>query len=148
MQVGGYENLGFVSIDYKNHVNSKRREALKRRDGCAVINHFQKMQLEDQSYFYLIQLDDDNQIMNIFWVDSRSIVDYGHFGDVLCFDTTYRTNSYGRSFAPFIGVNHHKQSIIFGVALPYDETIISFKWLFETFLSAMFGKQPRTIFTN
>ena len=25
---------------------------------------------------------------------------------------------------------------------------MSFKWLFETFLSAMLGKQPRTIFTN
>ena len=25
---------------------------------------------------------------------------------------------------------------------------MSFKWLFETFLSAMVGKQPRTIFTN
>ena len=33
MQVGGYENLGFLNVDYKNHVNSKRREALKRGDG-------------------------------------------------------------------------------------------------------------------
>ena len=38
------------------------------------------MQLEDPSYFYSIQLDDDNQIMNIFWANSRSIVDYGHLG--------------------------------------------------------------------
>ncbi|XP_065636333.1 protein FAR1-RELATED SEQUENCE 5-like [Quercus suber] len=148
MQVGGYENLGFLNVDYKNHVNSKRRVALKRGDGRAVMDHFTKMQLEDPSYFYSIQLDDDNQILNIFWADSRSIVDYGHFGDVICFDTTYRTNSYGRPFAPFIGVNHHKQSIIFGAALLYDETITSFKWLFETFLSAMSGKQPKTIFTD
>ncbi|KAK9993571.1 hypothetical protein SO802_023274 [Lithocarpus litseifolius] len=148
MQVGGYENLGFLNVDYKNHVNSKRREALKKGDGRAVMDYFRKMQLEDPSYFYSIQLDDDNQILNIFWADSRSIVDYGHFGDVICFDTTYRTNSYGRPFAPFIGVNHHKQSIIFGVALLYDETIMSFKWLFETFLSAMSGKQPKTIFTD
>ena len=112
MQVGGYENLGFLNVDYKNHVNSKRREALKRGDGRAVMDHFRKMQLEDPSYFYSIQLDDDNQILNIFWADSRSIVDYGHFGDVICFDTTYRTNSYGRPFAPFIGVNHHKQSTL------------------------------------
>ena len=45
------------------------------------------------------------------------MVDYGYFGDVICFDTTYRTNMYGQPFAPFIGVNHHKQTIIFGVAL-------------------------------
>ena len=145
MQVGGYENLRFLNVDYKNHVNSKRREALKRGDGRAVMDHFRKMQLEDSSYIYSIQLDDNNQILNIFWANSRFIVDYGHFGDVICFDTTFRTNSYSRPFAPFIGVNHHKQSII---ALLYDGTIMSFKWLFETFLSAMLGKQPRTIFTD
>jgi len=148
LQVSGYENLGFLSVDYKNNVNSKRKEALKRGDGCAVMDYIQKMQLENPSYFYSIQLDDDNQINNIFLGDSRPIVDYGHSGDVLCFDTTYLTNSYGRPFAPFIRVNHHKQSIIFGATLLYDETIISFKWLFETFFIAMSGKQPRTIFTN
>ncbi|KAK4594706.1 hypothetical protein RGQ29_018416 [Quercus rubra] len=110
------EKSGFLNVDYKNHVNSKRREA--------VMDYFRKMQLEDPSYFYSIQLDDDNQILNIFWADSRSIVDYGHLGDIVCFDTTYRINSYGRPFAPFIG------------------------WLFEIFLSAMLGKQPKTIFID
>ena len=63
----------------------------------------------------------------------------------MCFDTTYRTNQYGRPFAPFIRVNHHKQTIIFGAALLYDKTIESFKWLFKTFLSAMSRKEPKTI---
>ena len=63
----------------------------------------------------------------------------------MCFDTTYRTNQYGRPFAPLIRVNHHKQTIIFGAALLYDKTIESFKWLFKTFLSAMSGKEPKTI---
>ena len=49
------------------------------------MDHFRKMQLEDPSYFYSIQLDDDNQFLNIFWADSRSVVDYGHFGDVIFF---------------------------------------------------------------
>ena len=60
-----------------------------------LMDFFRKMQLEDPSYFYSIQLDDNNQILNIFWANSKSIVDYGHFGDVICFDTTYQTNSYG-----------------------------------------------------
>ncbi|KAK9290232.1 hypothetical protein L1049_008399 [Liquidambar formosana] len=34
------------------------------------------------------------------------------------------------------------------VALFYDETINSFKWLFETFLDAMSGKQLKTILTD
>ena len=48
----------------------------------------------------------------------------------------------------FVGVNHHKQTVVFGAALLYDETTESFKWLFETFLGAMSGKQPKTILTD
>ncbi|XP_059441992.1 protein FAR1-RELATED SEQUENCE 5-like [Corylus avellana] len=147
VQAGGCENLDFLDVDYKNYIHSNRRRALKKGDGRAVMEYFRNMQLKDPSYFYSIQLDDNDLIMNIFWADARSVVDYGHFSDVICFDTTYRTNTYGRPFAPFIGVNHHKQTIIFGEALLYDETVDLFKWLFETFLSAMSGKQP-TILTD
>ncbi|XP_058196881.1 protein FAR-RED IMPAIRED RESPONSE 1-like [Rhododendron vialii] len=37
---------------------------------------------------------------------------------------------------------------IFGAALLYDETADSFEWLFKTFLHAMSGKKPTTIFTD
>ncbi|KAG7588528.1 Zinc finger PMZ-type, partial [Arabidopsis suecica] len=47
-----------------------------------------------------------------------------------------------------LGVNHHKQTVVFGAALLYDETIESYRWLFETFLGAMSGKQPKTILTD
>ncbi|XP_010495230.1 PREDICTED: protein FAR1-RELATED SEQUENCE 5-like [Camelina sativa] len=95
-----------------------------------------------------MQLDEDDMITNIFWADDRSISDYNLFGDVVCFDTTYKTNEYDRPFAPFVGVNHHKQTVVFGAALLYDETTESYKWLFETFLGAMSGKQPKTILTD
>ena len=45
----------------------------------------------------------------------------------------------------FVGVNHHKQTIIFGVALLYDETSESLIWLFDSFQKAMFVKKPQTI---
>ena len=38
--------------------------------------------------------------------------------------------------------------MIFGVALLYGETSESFEWLFKTFLYAMSGKRPTTIFTD
>ena len=85
---------------------------------------------------------------NIFWADARSILDYHYFGDVVCFDTTFKTNSYGRPFAPFVGVNHHKQTVVFGAALLYDETADTFEWLFETFKRTMSGKEPKTILTD
>lgn len=55
------------------------------------------------------------------------------------------TNEYGR---PFVMVNHHKQTTLFGAALLYDETKDSFRWLFETFHCAMSGEQPMTILTD
>ncbi|CAI0443964.1 unnamed protein product [Linum tenue] len=148
VQNGGRENNGFLDKDYYNYIDSQRRARLIKGDGQAIMDCFQKSQSDDPSYFYSVQLDDDDLIMNMFWADSRSILDYKYFGDVVCFDTTYRINKYGRPFAPFVGVNHLKETIIFGAALLYDETITSFKWLFETFLRAMAGTQPKTILTD
>ena len=76
------------------------------------------------------------------------IFDYGHFGDVVTFDTTFRTNKECRPFGIFVGFNHYRETVIFGAALLYDETASSFQWLFETFLKTMCGKKPKTIFTD
>lgn len=87
-------------------------------------------------------------ITNIFWADAKMMLDFACFGDVICFDTTYRTNKDGRPFGLFVGVNHHKQTTIFGATLLYDETAATFKWLFNTFAKAMLGKKPKTILTD
>jgi zinc finger SWIM domain-containing protein 3 len=75
-------------------------------------------------------------------------MDYACFGDALSFDTTFQTNKFEMPFAPLLGTNHHKQTILFGAALLFDETTDSFIWLFNTFLTAMSGKRPVTIFTD
>ena len=74
------------------------------------------------------------------------IIDYAHFGDVVTFDTTFRTNKEYKPFGVFVGFNHFREMVIFGAALLYDETFESFRWLFNTFLHNK--KQPRTIFTD
>jgi zinc finger SWIM domain-containing protein 3 len=73
------------------------------------------------------------------------LLDYEYFGDVICFDTSYKTNDYGRSFVIFVGINHHKQTIRFGAALLYDESAPSFEWLFRALLKATCGKAPKVI---
>ena len=93
-------------------------------------------------------MDIEEQITNIFWADAEMIEDYGYFGDAITFDTTYSTNRDGRPFAVFLGLNHHRETVIFGAALLFDETIESFEWLFETFIEVMSGKKPVTIFTD
>ncbi|KAK3212080.1 hypothetical protein Dsin_016786 [Dipteronia sinensis] len=75
-------------------------------------------------------------------------MDYGHFGDVISFDITYKTNKENQSFGVFVGLNHHRETVIFGAALMYDETVDLFIWLLETFLQAMSEKTPKTILTD
>jgi hypothetical protein len=51
-------------------------------------------------------------------------------------------------FAPFAGITGHGLTCIFGCALISDETTDTFRWLFQTFLQAMGGKEPRSIITD
>ena len=74
--------------------------------------------------------------------------DYSYFGDVITFDTTYSTNKDAKPLGVFLGLNHHRETIVFGGALLYNETIESFVWLFETFLEVMSKNKSITIFTN
>lgn len=48
------------------------------------------------------------------------------FGDVVTFDTTYRTNLYDMAFVLFVGVNNNFQSIILAGVLMRDEQVESF----------------------
>lgn len=64
------------------------------------------------------------------------------------FDVTYLTNKFKFPFAPFVGVNHHGQSILIGAALLENEKEETFEWLFEQFLVCMFDKYPASIITD
>ncbi|XP_077249116.1 protein FAR-RED IMPAIRED RESPONSE 1-like [Tasmannia lanceolata] len=102
----------------------------------------------EPTFFYAMQVDEENRLKSVIWVDAKSRVDYAHFGDVVTFDTTYLTNTYSTPFAPFVGVNHHGQSVLFGCALIADETIPSFIWVLETWVFAMFNHHPKAIITD
>ncbi|XP_071924677.1 protein FAR1-RELATED SEQUENCE 5-like [Coffea arabica] len=147
-QAGGRENVGFIAEDYKNYLCSKSTRDVKIGGTGGVRKYLQKMQFEDPNFLYAIQVDENDLITNIFWSDEKMKVDYANFGDVICFDTTYRKNKEGRPIVLFVGVNHHKQTTIFGVALLCDETSMTFEWLFDTSTKAMSGKKPMTILTD
>lgn len=147
-EAGGYENLGFTREDMKNRLYSKRSLKVNEGDTGGVLEYMEKKSSEDVNFFYSILVDEDDLITNIFWTDSKMIADYEVFGDVLCFDTTYRKLNDGRPFGLLVGVDNHKKSVVFGAALLYDETADSFVWLFKTFLKAMSGKKPQTILTD
>lgn len=144
--VDGHENLGFI-LDFGNDLHAGQSLAVKAGDG-GVLEYLEKMQLEDSKFFYAVQVDKLHATPNIFWADSRMIADYENFGDAVCFDTTYRRLNDNILFGLFLGVNNHKQAIVFGAAFFQNETFESFKWIFNTFLKAMSGKKPRTVLIN
>ncbi|GMJ03099.1 FAR1-related sequence 5 [Hibiscus trionum] len=122
-KIGGVENLGFIPEDYRNYLRTRRTKEMKIGDTGGVLEYLQNMQHDDPNFSYAIHF-----ITNIFWTDGRIKLDYESFEDVVCFDTTYRKNKEGRPFALSVGVNHHKQSVIFGAALLCDETCNTFIW--------------------
>ncbi|KAM2196912.1 hypothetical protein PS2_000446 [Malus domestica] len=143
----GAQNVGFDNRDCYNHLRNVRHKELERGDAQSVLNYFRKKQAKNPQFFYAIQCDENGRATNFFLVDSRSQMAYHYFGDVVSFDTTYRTNKYEMPFAPFTGVNHHFQSIQFGCALLQDETEKTFLWLFETMVGS-YGRSSSCIYTH
>jgi hypothetical protein len=125
-QVGGGDNLGFTKQDHKNYLRNKRQRALKFGEAASLERYFSNQLKQNPSYYYAFQLDVEQLITNIFWADARMVIDYSHFGDVVTFDTTYSTNKDARPLGVFLGLNHHRETVIFGATLLYDETIESF----------------------
>ena len=70
------------------------------------------------------------------------------FGDLLSFDTKHKTNRYGVVFAPFTGINHHRQLTCFGARLIRDEKVEPFKWLFQCFIDTMGGNKLKAILAD
>ncbi|KAK8916235.1 Protein FAR-RED IMPAIRED RESPONSE 1 [Platanthera zijinensis] len=135
VEAGGHENLPFLEKNCRNYIEKVRRLRLGAGDASSLQNYFKKVQSVDANFFYTIDHDEENRIKNLFWADARCRAAYEDFGDVITFDTTYLTNKYDMPFAPFVGVNHHGHSILFGCGLISSEDTENFIWLFDTWLT-------------
>ncbi|KAL7202919.1 hypothetical protein ACSBR1_034388 [Camellia fascicularis] len=140
------------AVKNTGHLSYAARPASRKktlgRDAQNLLDYFKKMQAENPGFYYAIQLDEDNRMANVFWADAWSRSAYGRFGDTVTLDTMYRVHQYRVPFAPFTGVNHHGQMVLFGCALLLDESEATFVWLFRTFLAAMNDQAPVSIITD
>ncbi|KAH7650627.1 FHY3/FAR1 family protein [Dioscorea alata] len=148
VESGGYENLTYTEKDCRNYIAKAKQFRLGVGDAEALGNYFSCMQHRNSNFYHLIDMDEERHLRNIFWADARSITAYEAFGDVVSFDTTYLTNKYDMPFAPFVGVNHHGQTILFGCGLLSKEDTETYIWLFRTWLECMSGKAPKAITTD
>ncbi|CAB4318391.1 unnamed protein product [Prunus armeniaca] len=135
-EYGGIKNIGFTERDCRNYMRSSRQRTLG-GDTQLLLDYLKDKQAKDPAFFFAVQGDEDQCMSNVFWADPKARTDYTYFGDTVTFDTTYRSNRYRLPFAPFTGVNHHGQPVLFGCALLINESEASFLWLFKTWLIAM-----------
>ncbi|ESW15091.1 hypothetical protein PHAVU_007G043200 [Phaseolus vulgaris] len=147
-QSGGCQNIGSFLSDINYQFDRGQYLALEEGDAQIMLEYFKHVQKESPNFFYSIDLNEEQRLRNLFWIDAKSINDYLSFNDVVSFDTTYIKSNDKLPFAPFVGVNHHSQPILLGCALVADETKPTFVWLMKTWLRAMGGKAPKVIITD
>lgn len=109
-------------------------------DAEATIAYLTRGVEGDHEMYCKYRVDENNRLHYLFWADIVMQMDCDLFGDVVCFDATFRKNQYKMSFIIFIGVNNHHFTMVFGCALITDQTEDSFVWLLEQFLECMNGQ--------
>ncbi len=107
---GGARNVPYTRKDISNF-KSKLGSEYRCRDMPQTIAHFEEIKKDDPNFFYKIQLNKEDRVQNIFWVDGAARNAYKDYKDCISFDCTYMTNMYNMPCAPFIGINRHRQSI-------------------------------------
>lgn len=110
---------------------------------------FGSMQNKNPNFFYLVDLDKQGRLRNLFWSDARSQAAHDYYGrDVIYFDTSYLTEKYDLPLVFFTGVNNHGQPVLFGTGLLSDLGVDSYVWLFRAFFACMKGCYPDAIITE
>lgn len=119
---GRFSNVGFTRKDLYNLCCREKRKLLANGDATTAIAMMDARKKKFPDFYYEYQVGDTGRMKTLFWCDAQSRRDYQDFGDVVVFDNTYKMNRYGMPFVPFVGVNHHRRTTVFGCAILTDET--------------------------
>ncbi|KAM3401682.1 hypothetical protein ACQJBY_006012 [Aegilops geniculata] len=144
---GSLSSMPYIPSDVTNLKAKYRRES-KLANIEDTIAYFEEKAKADPDFFYMIRLDDEDRVRNMYWVDGAARRAYKHFHDCISFDATYVMNMYKIPCAPFIGINNHSQSLQFGCGLVRNKDTDGYTWLFKTFLECMDGLALMNIITN
>ena len=115
--VGGYDNVRFTMKDLYNRLSRQPSCELSDSDAAKAIGYLQHKCDQDIGLFGKYTFDQHNRLENLIWADGKCHSDYSHFGEVLSFDTTCKTNACGEPLIIFVGVNNHFRTTIYGFAL-------------------------------
>ncbi|KAK3411982.1 hypothetical protein EUGRSUZ_I00733 [Eucalyptus grandis] len=65
-EAGGSQNLGFNLHDCQNYLQTKRSEVVSGGDCQNLLNHFHCMQIQNPMFSYVVQVDQDGRLTNLF----------------------------------------------------------------------------------
>ncbi|CAH9129710.1 unnamed protein product [Cuscuta epithymum] len=147
-EAGGSPSVGFLLRDAYNELTKQVKKSFDGSDANTLINIFKNRQSNEEDFFFSFEIDVDGSLVSFFWRDKKMKEDYLSFGELVIHDTTYRTNKYDMICGPFVGINHHTHTCMFGCGFLLNERIESFEWLFTTFLNSMDFVHPKTIMTD
>ncbi|MED6169098.1 putative protein FAR1-RELATED SEQUENCE 10, variant 3 [Stylosanthes scabra] len=149
--------LPFLERDVRNFVQNRKKvvqenEALltekRENDISELLEACKAMKEVDGDFVYDFTVDENDKVENVAWSYGESVNANAMFGDVVYFDTTYRSITYGLLFGVWFGIDSCGRTVFFGSVLLQDETPQSFSWALQTFLRFMNGRCPQTILTD
>lgn len=149
--------LPFIEKDVRNFVRTCKKtvqenDALlsekRENDMMELVDACKAMVERDPDFLYDCTTDENGKVENIAWTFGDSVRAYTVFGDVVTFDTTYRSITYGLLLGAWFGIDSHGKAIFFGSVLLQEENSHSFAWALQTFVRFMRGRRPQTILTD
>ncbi|KAL3850955.1 hypothetical protein ACJIZ3_012837 [Penstemon smallii] len=151
------EQLSFLERDVRNFIQNRKKtveenDALltdkREHDTMDLVEACRANKEADPYFLYDVTVDENDKVENIAWSFGDSVHAYDMFGDVVYFDSTYRSMTYGMIFGAWFGIDNNGKILLFGCALLQDETSRSFAWALQAFLRFMKGRYPQTIITD
>ncbi|KAG2539406.1 hypothetical protein PVAP13_9NG472614 [Panicum virgatum] len=108
-------------------------------DAQTVIRHLRERERRDTDFFFRSMTDEQGHLVGLFWCDTQCLLDYAAFGVVVV---------YNLPLVPFVGVNHHKCTVLFGCGIISHENKNSYEWLLRTFSNTNIQKHPISVITD
>ncbi|GLT94196.1 hypothetical protein SLE2022_119510 [Rubroshorea leprosula] len=149
--------LPFIEKDVRNFVRTCKKtvqenDALltekRENDTLELLEACKSMTERDANFVYDYTTDKNHKVENVAWSYGDSVHAFMVYGDVVTFDTTYCSITYGLLLGVWFGIDNHGKAIFFGCVLLQDESSESFTWALQSFIRFMGGKRPQTIITD
>ncbi|CAN4099836.1 unnamed protein product [Withania somnifera] len=118
--------------DSRLPVDTSRHLELKEGDAHALYNYFCLRKLTNPNFFYLMDLDDERCLRNVFGADARSRAAFNYYSNAVAIDTTSLRNKYEIPLISFVGLNIHGLPVLLGSGFLGHDSAEYFIWMLKS----------------